>query len=203
MRKVRGALVACVAAGAWLAASCTEASSPTAPAFSHGSAQTSLLGGLLNVARGLLVSPLQRKQPLADDVSWSFYAGPGGATSSNSAVGLTVSIPSGALATTTKITVTALAGSAVAYGFEPHLTFAKNVTLTQDLRVTSYGLLNQVLSGAHFTGDDLTLTSDGLALVDELVGAPVNPLTQTTSFGVGHFSGWIVASGKSSDGSGQ
>jgi hypothetical protein len=197
MRKTRGALFGLVAAAAWLATSCTDGSG-VAPELSrvHTPPQNTLLGSLTKH----LIPPFQRKQPLPNDVSWSFYAGPGGATSSNSATGLTVRIPYGALSTSQLITVTAPAGSAVAYSFSPHLTFNKSVVLTQDLRVTNAGLLSLLLSGAHFAEDDLVINSDGLALVDEIVSALVNPLTRTVSFGVGHFSGWIVASGKSSDG---
>jgi hypothetical protein len=195
MQKTRGALFGLIAAAAWLATSCTDGSG-VAPELSrvNAPAQQTLLGDLTS----LLIAPLQRTQPLASDVSWSFYAGPGGATSSNSTTGLTVKIPYGALNTSQLITVTAPAGSAVAYGFSPHLTFNKSVVLTQDLRVTDAGLLSLLLSGAHFADDDLVINSDGLALVDEIVSALVNPLTRTVSFGVGHFSGWIVASGKSS-----
>jgi hypothetical protein len=203
MLKTRGALLGCAAAATWLATSCTDATSPTAMAPVRVEAQRdALLGGVINSVTSLLIAPVQRKQPLPSDVSWSFDAGPLGATTSNAAVGVTVVIPAGALSTTQHITVTALAGSAVAYGFSPHLEFAKSVRITQDLRVTNLDglLLLPVLSGAHFSGDVPSLTSDGLAIVDELVSALANPLNKTATFNVSHFSGWIVASGKSSGG---
>jgi hypothetical protein len=135
-------------------------------------------------------------------VSWTFTAGPGGAVSSNSAVGLTIVVPAGALSTTETITVTALAGAPVAYGFSPHLVFSKKVSLTQDLAGTSVGVLGWLtLNGAHFTGDVLDVNSDGLVSVDESVPALLSVLTRKVTFGVGHFSGWIVASGISDDGS--
>jgi len=105
-----------------------------------------------------------------------------------------VSVPAGALATTETITVTALAGSAVAYGFSPHLEFARDVRLTQVLTGTNAG--SGLLTGAHFDGDVLQLTSDGLAAVTEIVPTVPNPLTATVRFDVSHFSGWIVASGR-------
>jgi hypothetical protein len=155
--------------------------------------------GLLDGLTGLLVAPVQRATPLASDVSWSFSAGPGGATSTNSSVGLTIAIPSGALSSTQTITVTALAGSPVAYKFEPHgLVFAKKAYLTQDLRKTTSGILNLLLSGAYFSTDRLEVNSSGLALVTEILSAVVNPLSRTVSFGIQHFSGYIVASGYSS-----
>jgi hypothetical protein len=172
--------------------------SPTSPSTQlqvSNAKDGKLLGELLGAVTGLLVPPLKRTTPLTSDVSWTFVAGPGGATSSNSTVGLTVSVPAGALATTTTIRVTAVAGSAVAYAFEPHLEFAKGVTLTQSLRGTTAGLL-ALYSGAHFDGDRPTFTSGGLAIVDELVPALGGLLTHTVSFKVDHFSGWIVASGR-------
>lgn len=157
-------------------------------------ASNDLLGGVTT----LLIPPVTRNTPLPSDVVWSFTAGPAGAVSSNSAVGLTVTIPANALSTTQTITVRALAGRNVAYGFEPHLTFAKAVTLKQNLKGTSAGglLSLPLLSGAHFDGDVPELTADGLAIVTEVVPAVGNLLAQTASFGVTHFSGWILASGR-------
>jgi len=202
MLKTRGALLAGLTAATWFVVACSDSTAPTQSMTTvrPEAKQDALLDELLKTVTGLLVAPVQRKQPLANDVVWSFDAGPGGATSRNTAVGVTITIPAGALSSTEHITVTALAGSAVAYGFSPHLEFDKPVRITQDLRVTTSGLLNLLLSGAHFTGDELNINRNGLALVDELVGALVNPLNQTVTFNVNHFSGWIVASGRSSGG---
>jgi len=175
---------------------CAEGpTSPTAQLQASSVKDQQLLGELLGTVTGLLVPPLKRTTPLADDVVWTFVAGPGGAVSRNSAVGLTVTVPAGALETTTTIRVTAVAGSAVAYAFEPHLEFARGVTLSQSLSGTNAGLLT-LYSGAHFDGDRPTFTSGGLAIVDELVPALGSLLTRTVSFKVDHFSGWIVASGR-------
>jgi hypothetical protein len=166
-----------------LASSCTEvARAPTAP---------------LNHRPALLVpqllAPLARNTPLSSDVTWSFTAGPAGAVSSNPTVGLTIVVPAGALTATETITVTALAGSHVAYRFEPHLDFANNVRLTQKLSLL-HALTSLSFLGAHFEGDALQLTN-GLATVTESVIASVSILAGTVSFDVRHFSGWIVASG--------
>lgn len=146
-----------------------------------------------------LVAPLDRATPLAEPVTWSFSVGADGATSTNAASGLTIAVPRGALASTVTITVTALSGSAVAYRFEPHgLTFERNVTLTQNLAGTTAGVLsNLLLQGAHFPGDEPVVTN-GLALVTETVTAHINLLANTASFPIQHFSGWIVATGRSS-----
>ena len=201
MSKAKKAL-AVLAATMLAAGGCTDTpTSPSAPVSVGAAPQQKLLGELLGAVTGLLVPPVKRNTPLASDVTWSLVAGPDGAVSKNSSVGLTVSIPAGALSTTTTITVRTLAGSAVAYSFEPHLEFDKAVTLTQSLSGTSAGglLSLPLVSGAHFDGERLSLTSGGLAIVNEVVPALANIFTRTASFQVDHFSGWILASGRCSD----
>lgn len=169
----------------------------TAPVAPVASEQTS--SNLLGELPGLTtVSPITRSTPLASDLSWSFTVGSGGATSSNSAVGLTISVPSGAVSSPTVITVTALKGSAVAYSFAPHgLQFSRKVTLSQKLQGTSVGSqLLPSLTGGYFADDD-DLLDNGLALVSEVLTGLTNPLTKTFSFPIEHFSGYLVASGRS------
>jgi hypothetical protein len=206
MRKSVSVIIGMTVAVALVGTACSD-TAPTAPSIQRaGSASQNLLGlggivgGTVSTLTSLLVAPVHRTTPLPADVSWSFTAGPSGAVSSNSAVGLTIVIPYGALSSTETITVTALAGAPVAYRFEPHLTFSKKVALTQNLDGTDVGLLGSiVLSGAHFEGDNLELNADGLALVNETVPALLGLLTHTATFKVGHFSGWILASGEESD----
>lgn len=193
MIAARAGLGIVVAAGLALGA-CSDRS-VTQPAASERSGQESqLLSGLLGGVNQLLFSPLERTAPLAQDVSWTFTVGPAGGSSSNSAVGLTVVIPPGALSFPRTITVTALAGAPVAYRFEPHTTFNRTIYLTQDLNGTSTGLLGSlILKGAHFPGATPLYTSSGLALVDEIVSGLV--LSGNFTFGVTHFSGWIAGTG--------
>jgi hypothetical protein len=173
-----------------LSSSCTDlARAPTAPLHQRP---------LLLVPQ--LLAPVTRSTPLANDVTWSFTAGPAGIVSSNPAVGLTIVVPAGALTTTETITVTALAGSHVAYRFEPHLEFADKVRLTQNLSLLQ-ALTSLSFLGGHFAGDALEITS-GLAAVTESVIASVSILAGTVSFDVSHFSGWIVASGGEGDNGG-
>lgn len=201
MSKRRSCFVATTFAAVLAGMACSDASRPltTEPYQPDAAASSHLLGGLLGGVTGtltnLLVAPVNRTTPLPADVVWTFTAGPGGAVSSNSTVGLTISIPSGALASTQTITVRALAGAPVAYAFEPHLVFSKKVYLTQKLNGTTAGLLS-VLSGAHFATDRLELNEDGLASVTEIVPGVLSGLFRTFTFGVTHFSGWTVASGR-------
>lgn len=159
-----------------------------------------LLGGVVNIVFGLvngLISPVTRTLGLSNDVSWSFVAGPNGTVSSNSRAGLTISVPSGALASPTVITVTALAGDAVAYKFEPHgLVFQRPVTFKQNLSSVEYSY-RDVLVGAYFKTDRLVLNENGLAQVSEVLPAQLNSYTKTLTFQIEHFSGYIVASGRS------
>lgn len=200
----------------WVVAAFTATTLATIAACSAGDslngpkrvdAPSHLLGGIIQTTEeitesttSLLIAPLKRTAPLGNDVTWSFTVGSGGGSSSDSTVGLTVKIPAGALSSPTTITVTALKGSAVAYGFQPHgLVFAKNAFLTQNLRGTEAGGLLSIplLSGAHFATETLQLNSDGLAVVTEIVPALTDLLSQKVTFGIGHFSGWIVATGRS------
>ena len=165
-------------------------------------ASAELLEGVTSTVSSLLIAPLNRTTALPSDVVWSFTVGSGGGSSTNTAVGLTIRIPAGAVSAPTTITVRALAGKPVAYAFEPHgLVFNKKAYLTQDLRGTSAGgvLSLPLLSGAHFATDELVLNEDGLAVVTEIVPAIANPLSRNVTFGIGHFSGWIIATGRSSE----
>lgn len=201
-------LIGFAAAATVLVTACADSTRApaTAPAvLSETSARLlgDLTGTVTRTVGSLLASPVHRKTALANDVTWSFYAGPLGATSSNTAVGLTVQVPSGALDRTVKITVTALKGTVVAYRFEPHLEFNRPVVLTQDLTLVNSGLLGSGLlstfQGAHFEGNAPEMTDDGLVVVTEVVSAVVNLFSKKVSFGVGHFSGWILASGYESN----
>lgn len=197
-KRSAGAVLVCMLATSVAFSACSD--SVTAPIPRPATSQASLLG-LEGLLQQRPVAPITRNTPLANDVSWSFTVGAGGATSSNAGVGLTISVPSGALSTPTTITVTALKGSAVAYSFEPHgIVFARRVTLTQKLQGTSAGSqLLPMLNGAYFANDD-DLLDNGLALVSEVLSGLLNPLTKTFSFPIEHFSGYLVASGKSRDG---
>jgi hypothetical protein len=202
MSKSGRVLLGLVATTSLVAVACSDATGPRTTAADRtlavaaDSANFGLIDGLL----GLLVSPVKRNTPLANDVSWTFSAGPNGGYTSNSALGISVSIPAGALDNNVTITVTALKGAPIAYRFSPHLEFEKNVSITQSLKGTSAGLVSSLLlKGAHFPGDAPQYTSTGLAIVDEVVPALLNNLFgllgRSATFSVTHFSGWLLASG--------
>src|SRR5919198_1774514 len=92
----RSSLVTGFIAVVLLATACGEAGQPfpTAPSLQRTDGSSKLLGGLTGsvtqTLTNLLFPPIKRTTPLANDVVWSFTAGPAGATNSNPAVGLKI-----------------------------------------------------------------------------------------------------------------
>lgn len=156
-------------------------------------------GGVVTgtVARGFLVAPAIRLAPLATDATWSFVAGPDGATSSHAGSGLTIVVPAGALASTQTITVTALAGPAIAYRFQPHgLRFDRPVDLHQSL--DALAPTDAHLRGAYFPDDVPAVDPlSGLTIVSELEPTKLDRTAGLVRVRIRHFSGYIVASGRS------
>lgn len=191
------------------------AAPPVAPPVAPAAAPSnSLLGGLTGLVGGVLTTVtsvlhvdqllpvLHRRTALSHDVTWSFVAGPNGTTNHNSTTGLTIVIPKGALSSYQTITVTAPAGSLMQYEFGPHgLQFAKQVELRQDLGLADLTVLlglDQV-KGAYYASPTLQYDSTtNTAHVDELEPTTVNLLTLSTSVKIQHFSGYILATGRSS-----
>jgi hypothetical protein len=110
--------------------------------------------------------------------------------------GLTVIVPPLAVKSATKMSVTALAGSNVAYEFEPHgIKFLIPLVATQSLKGTqaqSGGLINPLSLFAGYFPDSKKITS-----VSELLNLNVNVLGQTSVLTIWHFSGYIIATGRS------
>jgi hypothetical protein len=118
----------------------------------------------------------------------------GGALAIPSA-GLTIIVPPLAVFAPTTITVTALAGSSVAYEFAPHgLHFLAPVVATQSLIGTDAGiggpLFGQPLYVGYFANSGL------ISSVTELLNAPVNVLGLTSAAVLWHFSGYTWSSGR-------
>src|SRR5215203_3992496 len=92
--------------------SCTDSGGPAAPTGNSG--PTRLISGptTMNV--------VTRDTPLAATQSASATIGISGGQISLPGVGLTVIVPAFAVTSSTTITVTAVAGNAVAYEFAPH-----------------------------------------------------------------------------------
>jgi hypothetical protein len=122
-----------------------------------------------------------------------------GGTISIPEAGLTIVVPAFALTSTTLISVTALAGSDVAYEFAPHgTTFLVPVVATQSLAGTQAGNGGSINPLSLFVGyfpDDNNILS-----VTETLNINVNLVNQVGVFSISHFSGYILASGDANDG---
>src|SRR5262245_36261473 len=138
-------LVAMVAVAAFAVACATDG--PTTPVFDAGHAGPSraVLGNA-----STRVTTLQRSTTLTSSISVSKTVGPLGVVIAIPATGFTVTIPPLAVAKATTITVTALAGRAVAYEFAPH-----------GLKFTTPLIAIQDLSKTNTTGLDLSLLTAG------------------------------------------
>jgi hypothetical protein len=198
LRRTRFALRSAVLGVLALASfSCADPVAPTP----RTDAPSTLLGLPLGGGGGLVtvvdttVSVLQRGIPLLTDVSASATIGPEGGTITIPSTGFRLDVPKNAVLAPTTITVTAVAGTSVAYEFEPAGTvFNKRLIVTQDLSLTTIlpAITGTSFTGAYFRSRD-ELTSTGSALVHELEPTTVDLTSLTVRFTVGHFSGYIVA----------
>ena len=179
----------------------TTAPKPVAP--SNG-----LIGGLLGTVTGLLdiigqpvdksVYVLRRTTPLAQPITVTKSIGYNGGTISVPEAGFTMTIPRGAVTSTTNITVTALAGDRVQYDFGPHgFVFQAPVKVNQSLDGT-YAVNKNVSYEAVYYGpsSNTNLLTKLVDLVLEVLKVVVDPLTNSASFDVRHFSGSLVSSGR-------
>ena len=155
--------------------------------------------GVVADPTGTRVRPIKRFTQRSIDESWSFDVGPSGTTVQNVSSGLTITVPPGAVSTTTHITVTALKGTAVAYRFEPHgLQFAAPLQLTQSLhniRLDRPSLGVPPLFGGYFAGDSLAVdAATGDARVIEILPVLIDVKARAVVLQIHHFSGYTVAS---------
>lgn len=145
------------------------------------------------------VTVVTRDTPLASAVTASATIGAFGGSITVPGTGLKVVVPPFAVTSPTTITVTALAGSQVAYEFEPHgKQFLVPLLVTQNLVGTSAysgGLItNHTLFGGYFASTSDLNPSAGTGIVSEILGVALNLTAKTATFPVFHFSGYLVAS---------
>ena len=155
--------------------------------------------GVVADPAGAPIHPVHRERPLATDQSWSFDVGPEGTSVHFSSVGLTITVPAGAVAAPTHITCIALHGSALAYRFEPHgAQFAQPLQLTQSLRglkLSPSSLGMPQLIGGYFADDSLvTDGATGDARAIEILPVQIDVRGHNAVLAIRHFSGYTVAS---------
>ncbi len=187
--------LAALVLGAITVASC-GVEHPTLPQLQQSvpdAPSSDLLGGVTSL---LGVNGLQRTTPLAVPITVTKAIGSEGGTLAIPQAGVTVTVPRGALAQTTTITMTARAGTLVAYDFAPHgIVFAKPLVFSQQLRGTNATLLSAPLLGLGYYEDASLLTKTG-GLVSQLLGGTVNTLSWTFTGSIPHFSGYMVSCGR-------
>jgi len=188
-----------LAAAVVAVASCST-DQPTAPAVRSAPAaapSADLLGAVSSTLNSLVsVDGLQRSAPLAAPITVTRTIGAAGGTLAIPQAGVTVTVPQGALAQETVITMTARAGSLIAYDFAPHgITFAKPLVFTQQLRGTNASVLTAPFLRLGYYKDASLLTQTG-ALVSELLGGVVNLTSWSFTSVIPHFSGYIVTCGR-------
>jgi len=111
--------------------------------------------------------------------------------------GLRITIPRGAVAARTTITVRSIPGLMVAYDFAPHgIKFAVPLQFSQDLAGTQMKE-GVVLSGGYFASDTQLLPLLGLAKVNEVLPARVTD--GRVVFDIRHFSGYMVSTNRAAD----
>lgn len=180
-----------------IAAACVSSDSPVSPpsAPAQPAASSANLTNLLGLGGSTVVTPLLREKPLGQSLSASANIGPLGGTLAIPGAGILVVVPPLAVSSAQQITVTAVAGSNVAYEFAPHgLKFNLPLVVTQDLSGTQArksGLVSPLSLFAGYYPDSTKITS-----VTEILNVNVNLLNQAAVFSVWHFSGYILASGR-------
>ena len=142
----------------------------------------------------LEVDVLQRSEPLPRDFEATGTIGRKGGTLRIPEAGFSIEFPPNAVRVPTHVTVTAQAGTGVAYAFQPHgLVFRKPPVITQDLRGTVvFGdpVLRNGLEGAYVAGDGpVGLT----ARVRETRPATVDVAGWKLRWGVDHFSVYVAS----------
>lgn len=181
-------------AATFIASGCAN-DSPAAPKSEIPKPQASLssvLGSVLGAPK--TITPILRTTPLPADVTVSKTIGVLGGSLVIPDAGVTIVVPPLAVARATTFKVTARAGSALAYDFEPHgIKFTVPLVMTQSLRGVQMdnSLLNLGLSIGYYP-DGSKITS-----VTELLNVNVDLLGQTAVSSIWHFSGYIYASGRS------
>jgi hypothetical protein len=137
------------------------------------------------------------------ELSVSALVGPDGGSLTLPGADLLISIPAGALAKPTTITVIARAGMYVAYDMYPHgLKFLRPVTAVQGLgTIAGYGTstVSSVRTAYLATGNE-RISAKGFASAAELPAATTyfygaRPIAETHEWILNHFSRYILVSG--------
>jgi hypothetical protein len=142
------------------------------------------------------VTVMSRAVPLAQQYSASQVIGPEGGTLELPATGLKVIVPRDAVPAAVTFTVTAVPGAMIAYQFGPHgTTFKYPLRVEQDIRGVTIPQGESVLAG-YFPDQADLLVDDVVGTIEERLPAQLDAAAAKVRFEVTHFSGYLVASGR-------
>ena len=151
-------------------------------------------------ATPVVLSAVTRDVALETDVTASATIGKEGGSLTIPGTGLTVTVPAGAVAQPVTFTATARRGSLLAYEFGPAgATFAVPLKVSQDLDFTSWehqGDQTDVFGG-YFDSENSLNDASAEAAVREVPPSTIDVPTCIVAFEVRHFSGYIIATGRS------
>ena len=153
------------------------------------SSTTGTLSSTLTQVTGLLWTTK------ATESSTSKIIGSAGGTIT-AAGGLTLTVPRGAVSSNTTFKVTRLAGTIVAYDFEPHgTTFAQPLQISQSTAGTNFKSYpsSALVRGGYFANNSLLDQVLGTALIGEFRATTVAKDRSSVKFTVDHFSGYMVS----------
>lgn len=179
-----------------IVSACGSTDSPVAPMREdmapRGTRSSLLLGSPTTV------SPLTRNAALGSPITVSKTIGVLGGTLSIPQAGVTIVVPPLAVSSPTTFSVTALAGSNVAYEFEPHGTrFTVPLTMIQSLSGTAAGTGGTLNPLSLYVG--YFPSSSNVTSVTELLNVGVSVQNQIAVTLLWHFSGYIYAGGREAD----
>ena len=141
---------------------------------------------------------VQRIEPLIQEFTVSQVIGSRGGTLEIREAGVSVRVPPHAVGEAMTMTLTARAGSLVAFEFAPHgVRFAKALKVELDLKNTSMFAADQSLSAGYFPRASAINDALGTALIEEIL--PTKRSGRWLSFEIVHFSGYLVSSGRGED----
>lgn len=199
LRQARKAAYPVTAAFLALALGACNADSPTAvksfDAPSHAFTATAAATTALN----LNVSAALRTKPLATDVIASAVIDSKGGSIKVAGTGFELKVPKYAVMQKTTFQVKALAGSIVAYEFEPHGTrFLVPLTFSQETKSIVGGSAGLIPLLGYFSSRTQLNHGQGTAAVSEI--SPAFEITDISGKKlegfIFHFSGYLVSSGR-------
>jgi hypothetical protein len=142
------------------------------------------------------VTVVSRATPLGREIYASKVIGPEGGSIELPEAGLRIDVPKNAVSSSLTFTVKALPGAMLAYEFGPHgTTFNVPLQVSQDVRGLVIPQGGGLLAG-YFPDQPDLLVDDIVGVIDERLPAQLDATGSKIRFDVSHFSGYLVASGR-------